>query len=151
MSKHIEHIVAAAQIRAEILDTAKHYVLKDRNATHGDPEDNFGRIAELWAAYKRVSFNATDVAAMMALMKVARIAQSPDHRDSWIDLAGYAACGAGIALQMPVGASEGQGDPEANVTRDADTTNPGGYREAIEAIEIAQQPRRGTMAYHGKG
>lgn len=92
---------AAAEIRADILDTAKHYVLKDRNATHGDPEDNFGRIAELWAAYKRVPFNATDVAAMMALMKVARIAQSPEHRDSWIDLAGYAACGAGIALQNP--------------------------------------------------
>lgn len=91
--------VAAAEIRADVLDTAKTYVLKDRNATHGDPEDNFGRIAELWSAYKRVQFNATDVAAMMALMKVARIAQSPEHRDSWIDLAGYAACGAGIALQ----------------------------------------------------
>lgn len=131
--------VAAAEIRADILDTAKTYVLKDRNATHGDPEDNFGRIAELWSAYKRVPFNATDVAAMMALMKVARIAQSPDHRDSWIDLAGYAACGAGIALQTPVGVAEGHGDPEACVTRGADTTDPGDYHEVIKAFRKARQ------------
>lgn len=146
-----KHTTASAEIRADILDTAKHYVLKDRNETHGDPEDNFGRIAELWTAYKRVTFNATDVAAMMALMKVARIAQSPEHRDSWIDLAGYAACGAGIALQTPASVAEGQGDPEANVTRDTDTTDPGDYHEGTKAFKKAQQPRRGTMAYHGKG
>lgn len=97
----IKRIAAAAQIRADVLETAKRYVLKDRNATHGEPEDNFGRIAELWTAYKRVPINATDVAVMMTLVKVARIAQSPEHRDSWIDLAGYAACGAGIALRPP--------------------------------------------------
>jgi hypothetical protein len=30
---------------------------------------------------------------MMALLKVARLAHSPSHRDSWLDIAGYAACG----------------------------------------------------------
>ena len=38
-----------------------------------------------------------DVAAMMALLKVARIRHSPDKRDSWCDLAGYAACGFDVA------------------------------------------------------
>lgn len=130
----IKRIVAAAEIRADILDTAKTYVLKDRNATHGDPEDNFGRIAELWAAYKRVPFNATDVAAMMALMKVARIAQSPEHRDSWIDLAGYAACGAGIALQTPASVAKELGNPEG-----CDETDPGDYHDVTKAFRKARQ------------
>ena len=141
-----KRITASAEIRAGILDTAKHYVLKDRNATHGDPEDNFGRIAELWAAYKRVHFNATDVAVMMALMKVARIAQSPEHRDSWIDLAGYAACGAGIALQTSQAVAEELGNPEG-----CDETDPEDYHEVTKVLKKAEQPRVGTMAYHGKG
>lgn len=122
-----KRIKAAAEIRGDILDTAKQYVLRDRNATHGDPEDNFGRIAQLWAAYKRVDFTPTDVAAMMALMKVARIAQSPDHRDSWIDLAGYAACGAGIALQTP---------PDvANHPTSAQEEQIGDYHEVVKAFK----------------
>jgi hypothetical protein len=36
---------------------------------------------------------------MNALIKVARLSTNPTHKDSWIDLAGYAACGAGIALK----------------------------------------------------
>ena len=37
------------------------------------------------------------VALMMALLKVARLIKSPEHLDSWVDLAGYAACGGEIA------------------------------------------------------
>jgi hypothetical protein len=40
-----------------------------------------------------------DVAAMLALLKIARLQQSPNHRDSWVDLAGYAACGAECGLK----------------------------------------------------
>lgn len=124
----------AARIRADVLETAKGYVLKDRNETHGEPEDNFGRIAELWSAYKRVQFNATDVAAMMALMKVARIAQSPSHRDSWIDLAGYAACGAGIALLPPE-------DEDPKITTAEDTIDPGAIpvHAVVEAFIAARK------------
>ena len=39
----------------------------------------------------------SDVAIIMALVKIARLAASPGHEDSWIDLAGYAALGAEIA------------------------------------------------------
>lgn len=38
-----------------------------------------------------------DVAALLALMKIARLAHSPDHADSWTDLAGYAALGAEVS------------------------------------------------------
>ena len=40
---------------------------------------------------------AHDVAVMMALLKVARIKQNPQHIDNWVDGAGYFACGGEIA------------------------------------------------------
>lgn len=84
--------------RADILATASEYVTKDRAATHGDAEDNFRRIAELWNAYLGVDDITTiDVAVMLALLKVARIRSNPTHADNWIDIAGYAACGGEIA------------------------------------------------------
>ena len=84
--------------RADILATASEYVTTDRAATHGNAEDNFLRTAELWSAYLGVdNISATDVAVMLALLKVARIKQNPNHTDNWIDIAGYAACGGEIA------------------------------------------------------
>ena len=84
--------------RADILATASEYVTKDRAATHGDAEDNFRRIAELWNAYLGVDdITSIDVAVMLALLKVARIRSNPTHADNWIDIAGYAACGGEIA------------------------------------------------------
>jgi hypothetical protein len=84
--------------RADILATASEYVTKDRAATHGDAENNFRRIANLWNAYLGVDdISATDAAVMLALLKVARIRSNPTHPDNWIDIAGYAACGGEIA------------------------------------------------------
>jgi hypothetical protein len=86
--------------RAEILDTAKQYVTQDRAAQHGDAEDNFRRIAALWNAYldpEGTFITAEDVAAMMALLKIARLSVNPGHLDNWVDGAGYLACGGEIA------------------------------------------------------
>lgn len=84
--------------RADILATASEYVTTDRAATHGDAEDNFRRIADLWNAYMGVDdITSIDVAVMLALLKVARIRSNPTHADNWIDIAGYAACGGEIA------------------------------------------------------
>jgi hypothetical protein len=84
--------------RADILATASEYVTIDRATTHGDAEDNFRRIADLWNAYLGVDdITSIDVAVMLALLKVARIRSNPTHADNWIDIAGYAACGGEIA------------------------------------------------------
>lgn len=83
--------------RAQILDTAKQYVTKDRQATHGKPEDTFGLIAELWGAYLGRAISPVEVCAMMALLKIARSADNPTNADNWIDLAGYAACAGELA------------------------------------------------------
>lgn len=88
--------------RADILHAAEKCVCGQRETDYGTPEDNFKAIAELWEAYLNkactrgvnVRVEAKDVAAMMALLKIARIAAGGGKADSWIDLAGYAACGA---------------------------------------------------------
>lgn len=89
--------------RAEILDTAREYVTKDRAATHGEAEDNFRRIAALWNAYlePEAPITATDVAVMMTLLKIARISSNETNADNWVDGAGYLACGGEIASARP--------------------------------------------------
>lgn len=84
-------------IRTEILKKAESIVNGDRDQTYGQPENNFSMIAELWSAYKGVSFTAVDVGMMMSLLKIARIRSNPEQGDSFIDLAGYAACAAECA------------------------------------------------------
>jgi hypothetical protein len=89
--------------RAEILDTAKEYVTKDRAATHGDMEDNFGVIAQYWSVHLNHTVTSVDVAVMMSLLKVARIRSNPQNADNWIDAAGYVSCGGEIATKpVPV-------------------------------------------------
>lgn len=85
--------------RSEILQKAKTVVTGERQQNYGTPEDNFKRVASLWNAYKGDNlFDAVDVAMMMALLKIARISTGTQTEDSFIDLAGYAACGGEIAL-----------------------------------------------------
>jgi len=81
--------------RKDCLETAMGYVCGDRAADYGSVEDNFGKIASLWSAYLGWEIEPRDVAAMMALMKVARV-KAGKKNDNWVDLAGYAACGAEI-------------------------------------------------------
>lgn len=82
--------------RSECLDAAKACVCGQRQQDYGTPEDSFNKIAELWTAYYGAGFTATDVAMMMALLKIARISTGTGTDDSFIDLAGYAACGGEI-------------------------------------------------------
>ena len=83
--------------RGNLLDVAKTYITKDRQADHGDAEDNFSRIAQYWSVHLGTPVKAHDVAVMMALLKAARIKQNPHHIDNWVDGAGYFACGGEIA------------------------------------------------------
>ena len=97
------------EIRRELLAQVEACVCKDRQNTYGDAEDNFKVIANYWNIWLRqrgvlqetssICVNTTDVAMMCALIKVARTSSSPNHIDNWVDLAGYAICGGGIALK----------------------------------------------------
>lgn len=85
--------------REKLLLIAKEIVCSDRDKQYGGPEDTFKDIAALWSAYLNEDIGPEDVAIMMMLMKIARLKGS-DYRssDSWVDIAGYAACGSEIAL-----------------------------------------------------
>lgn len=89
--------------RKETLDTAAKCVLGDREQDYGSPESNFALIGKLWTDYLNiigVKINAQDVASMMMLMKLARIRNGGGTGDSYVDIAGYAACGAEIYSYM---------------------------------------------------
>lgn len=93
--------------RADILKAAEGCVNGDRQNDYGTPERNFETIANLWNSYlgeNRV--NAKDVAAMLILLKVARIASGKKKDDNWIDIAGYAACGGEIESQYEIAANK---------------------------------------------
>lgn len=92
--------------RKNILEEAVRCVCTDRNQQYGEPEDNFRVIAELWNVYIRkrcvgegadVCVAADDVAHMMILFKLGRAvtAETPS-KDTYIDIAGYAACAGGM-------------------------------------------------------
>lgn len=85
--------------RAEILEAARVCVCGEREQDYGTPEDSFALIGKLWTAYMGVHFTPKDVAMMMALLKVARI-KAGDTADSFVDLAGYAACAGEIATEV---------------------------------------------------
>lgn len=97
---------AAVGVKADLLKAALDVVEK-RGLVYGQAENNFARIAGLWSIYltrrdkpavgSGCNVDETDVAAMMSLMKIARLMEKPDHYDSWLDLAGYAACGAEVS------------------------------------------------------
>lgn len=91
-----------------ILDAAAIAVCSDRKKTYGEPEENFTKIANLWNAYLYEASGAVDpeilgpedVAAMMILLKLARVIGSGyQDADSWVDIAGYAACGGAIGTR----------------------------------------------------
>ena len=86
--------------RAGILKAAAEVVTVDREQQYGKPEDNFAIIAAFWQTYLGHPINAQDVAAMMALLKIARIKTGEYKPDNYIDLAGYAACAGEIAAKM---------------------------------------------------
>lgn len=94
--------------RADCLHEAEKCVCGKREQDYGSPENNFSTIAQLWAIYLKAAIPAlpdieldpVDVAMMMGLLKIARIATGTATADSFIDLAGYAACGCEISTKQ---------------------------------------------------
>lgn len=91
--------------RPEVLDTAKKCVCGQREQDYGSPENNFQIIADLWSAYYGQKFTALDVSMMMTLLKIARIRTGTATEDSFVDAAGYVACGGEIATGTSSGTS----------------------------------------------
>ena len=92
--------------RKEFLHRAEECICVDREEQYGSPEDSFKLIAALWEPYIKekcvginvdVCITGEDVAVMMALLKIARIAGGRFKADSYVDAIGYMACAGEIA------------------------------------------------------
>lgn len=72
-------------------------VIEARGDHYGSPLDNWTRIAEFWTVYLKgklkdgESITPLDHGLMMDLVKTARLMESPQHWDSYLDKCGYAA------------------------------------------------------------
>lgn len=81
------------------LETSIGCVTNDRQNDYGAPENNFAMIARYWNTYMAsigtpVQFLSHDVAIMMGLLKVARMASSPQKANNYVYAAGYFAIAA---------------------------------------------------------
>lgn len=81
-----------------ILNTANKIIYGDREKTYGHPAKNLRTIASYWQTHleaKGIQFitelTTDDVCVMMILLKQARLANDPTHKDSQVDTCGYAA------------------------------------------------------------
>ena len=93
--------------RKSVLYGAEQCVCHDRESEYGKPEDNFQTISNLWCDYlgkkhpnSNVNIDPHDVAIMMCLLKIARIASGRFKEDSYVDCAGYIAIAGEIASRI---------------------------------------------------
>ncbi len=85
--------------RKEVLEGASELIDGDRERDYGDAYMNHLRIAKGWnpiieeAMLSHGHITPSHVALMMDWVKTARLLNSLDHKDSWVDKAGYTALG----------------------------------------------------------
>jgi hypothetical protein len=84
-----------------ILSAAKSLLI-ERGLAYDDEksgvEENFARAASIASNWLDKPLSARDVVVVMASVKMSRLAISPDHEDSWVDLCNYVAFAAGLSL-----------------------------------------------------
>lgn len=91
-AEELEKQAANQATRGDALLEAHRIVNGERQNAYGAPENAFGTIAQLWYAYLgpqteragHLYLTAHNVAVMLALLKVGRIAHNPTHHDSHV-------------------------------------------------------------------
>jgi hypothetical protein len=80
--------------------TALNLINGKRQDNYGEAERNFSRIADIWSAILdeklKCPITPGEVAACMVGVKLSRLSNDVSHRDSWVDIIGYAALGGEI-------------------------------------------------------
>lgn len=100
----------------DVLERAISLIHGQRKKDYGDAEINFQRMVDLVTPIIKKTdgkLNVSDMALIMIQIKISRLQQSSDHADSWIDIAGYAALGAQLAVTEPEKAATGPTLPDS--------------------------------------
>jgi hypothetical protein len=91
-----ENVLGPNVIRQSVMIEAEGLVNGARAAAYGHPMENFTRIIALWQAYldnreggRMAPLTCQDHAIMMVAVKIARLMETPEHRDSAVDICGY--------------------------------------------------------------
>lgn len=99
--EHPEAAIAALENftkKPSMLQQADATINGPRQSDYGDKLTNFAQISMLWQGMLAPKLlpdsriTPEDVALLMMLVKMSRLAKSPDHFDSVLDIAGYAGC-----------------------------------------------------------
>jgi len=66
-------------------------IIDERRTTYGDPAASMAMVAARWSSTLRHPVTPAEVMLCMIDLKLARLAHDPTHRDSLVDVIGYAA------------------------------------------------------------
>ncbi len=66
-------------------------VIADRRTTYGDPAKSMAIVAARWSITLGHAVTPAEVMLCMLDLKLTRLAHDPTHRDSVVDVIGYAA------------------------------------------------------------
>lgn len=89
--------VSKKDSKASVLQQANEIIYGEREQTYGSPDKNLVTIASYWSTHlsakyqQNIQLTIDDVTVMMMQLKIARLATSPKHEDSLVDICGYAA------------------------------------------------------------
>lgn len=76
--------------RTTLLDKARATIFGPRQSDYGPALENHARIAAVWSMVLGIPVTPEQVVMCMVGVKLARLAHTPNHEDSWLDIAGYA-------------------------------------------------------------
>jgi len=74
-----------------LLAKAMAVTMGPRRSAYGLARENHETIARLWSVILGIEVTYQQVIQCMVALKLARLNTTPDHEDSWLDIAGYAA------------------------------------------------------------
>jgi hypothetical protein len=82
--------------RDEILRHAE-AIANARDIEYGSPNVSMLRISKLWSEYLGYPIDPHEVAICMLLLKISRISEQAEHKDSYYDLINYATIAGSLA------------------------------------------------------
>lgn len=89
--------------RSQMLADVDAIICGARQRDYGDAMENFARIAAVYNNATGSDIGAVEVVLFNLSQKMARLAETPQHADSWRDIAGYAALGYEITRSLEQG------------------------------------------------